>query len=60
VGIFIMPLLALMLVICSFFAKISRGIIWAVIVFAATVVQHWSASSHTRSRVWAGCTASGR
>jgi len=39
VGIFIMPLLALMLVICSFFAKISRGIIWAVIVFAATVVQ---------------------
>jgi hypothetical protein len=39
VGIFIIPLLALMLLICSFFAKINRGISWAVIVFAVTVLQ---------------------
>jgi hypothetical protein len=39
VGVNIMPLLALLLLISSFFAKIRGGIIWALIVFGATLAQ---------------------
>jgi hypothetical protein len=39
VGVTILPLLALLLLISSFFARIPGGIRWALIVFAATLVQ---------------------
>lgn len=39
VGVNIMPLLALLFLISSFFAKIRGGIIWALIVFGATLAQ---------------------
>lgn len=38
-GVNIIPLLALLLLISSFFAKIRGGIIWALIVFGATLTQ---------------------
>jgi hypothetical protein len=38
-GVNIMPLLALLFLIGSFFAKIRGGIIWALIVFGATLAQ---------------------
>jgi hypothetical protein len=38
-GIMIVPALALLLLIISFFAKIPGGIKWALIVFAVTVIQ---------------------
>lgn len=39
VGVTILPLLALLFLISSFFARIPGGIKWALIVFAATLVQ---------------------
>ncbi len=39
VGVTILPLLALLFVISSFFARIPGGIRWALIVFAATLMQ---------------------
>jgi hypothetical protein len=39
VGVNIMPLLALLFLISSFFARIRGGIIWALIVFGATLAQ---------------------
>ena len=39
VGVNIMPLLAVMFLISSFFAKIRSGIIWALVVFGATLAQ---------------------
>jgi hypothetical protein len=39
VGVTILPLLALLFLISSFFARIPGGIRWALIVFAATLVQ---------------------
>jgi hypothetical protein len=39
VGVTILPLLALLFLISSFFARISGGIRWALIVFAATLTQ---------------------
>jgi hypothetical protein len=39
VGVTILPLLALLFLISSFFARIPGGIRWALIVFATTVVQ---------------------
>lgn len=38
-GMFVIPLLALLLVIMSFFAKIPGGVTWALIVFGVVVVQ---------------------
>src|SRR5215207_4828349 len=38
-GIFVIPLIALLLLIFSFFAKIPGGIKWALIVFGLTVLQ---------------------
>jgi hypothetical protein len=39
VGVTILPLLALLFLISSFFARISGGIRWALFVFAATLIQ---------------------
>ena len=39
-GTFVVPLVALLLLIISFFAKIPGGIKWALIVFGVTVVQY--------------------
>jgi hypothetical protein len=39
VGVTILPLLALLFLISSFFARIPRGIRWGLIIFAATVAQ---------------------
>jgi hypothetical protein len=39
VGMMVMPLVALLLLIVSFFAKVPRGITWALIIFGAVVLQ---------------------
>jgi hypothetical protein len=39
VGLMVMPILALLLLIASFFAKVRRGITWALIIFGAVVLQ---------------------
>jgi hypothetical protein len=39
VGMMVMPILALLLLIASFFAKVRRGITWALVIFCAVVLQ---------------------
>ena len=56
-GIMLIPLLALVLLIISFFAKIPGGVKWAGIVAWPVVLQSLSASSATRLRTPACCTA---
>jgi len=38
-GIFVLPIIALLFLISSFFAKVPGGIKWALIVFGVTIVQ---------------------
>src|SRR5215216_1386934 len=57
-GIFILPAIALLLLISLFFAKVPGGIRWALIVLGVTVLQVALGLLPTRLRGWGGCTAS--
>ena len=57
VGMVLIPLLAIVLLIISFFAKIPGGVKWAGFVFLAVVLQVGSGSSVTRRRARVCSTA---
>jgi hypothetical protein len=58
VGIFVLPVISLLFLISSFFAKVPGGIRWALIVLGVTVLQVALASSPTLLPGWGGCMAS--
>ena len=57
-GIFVLPVISLLFLISSFFAKVPGGIKWALIVFGVTVLQVALGLSPTRLPGWGGYTAS--
>ena len=56
-GIMVLPVIALLLLISSFFAKVPGGIKWALIVFGVTVLQVALGLFSHDSPASAGCTA---
>lgn len=57
-GQFLVPLIALLLLLVSFFAKVPRGVLWAGLLFLLVIVQVCWEYSAAASRRWACCMAS--